>query len=91
MPNVLIRDVPQEDLERIRTAAAERGTSVQSCLREAVHAQAAYLRRRDALARTAQRLRDRPVVPAGDRDAVLSAIEDAHVERADQLADRPVR
>jgi hypothetical protein len=88
MSNVLIRDVPADDLERIRAAAAERGTSLQNYLREAVHAQAVYLRRQDALARTAQRLHGRHEVPAAERDAVLDAIEAAHTERADQLGGR---
>lgn len=89
MPNVLIRDVPPADLDQIRTAAAERGTSVQSYLRDAVRAQASYLRRQAALARTAQRLRDRPEVPIEERNAVLAAIDDAHAERAEQLSDQP--
>ncbi len=89
MPNVLIRDVPADDLDQIRSAAAERGTSLQSYLRDAVHAQAVYLRRQAALARTAERLRDRAAVPAEERDAVLDAIDDAHAERADRLSHRP--
>ena len=88
MPNVLIRNVPADDLERIRTAAAERGTSLQNYLREAVQAQALYLRRQDALERTAQRLHGRPEVAEADRDAVLDAIEAAHAERADRLGGR---
>jgi hypothetical protein len=56
MPNVLIRDVPGDDLDQIRSAAAERGISLQNYLRGAVLAQAAYLRRQEALVRTAERL-----------------------------------
>ena len=89
MPNVLIRDVPADDLDQIRSAAADRGTSLQNYLRDAVHAQAAYLRRQAALTRAAERLRDRTEVPADERRAVLDAIADAHTERADQLSDRP--
>ena len=89
MPNVLIRDVPAADLEQIRSAAAERGMSLQAYLRDAVHAQATHLRRRATLARTAERLRGRPGVPEGERRAVLDAIDDAHTERAGELADRP--
>ncbi|MGH3928725.1 MAG: hypothetical protein ACRDTF_01960, partial [Pseudonocardiaceae bacterium] len=85
MPNVLIRDVPADDLDQIRSAAAERGTSLQSYLRDAVLAQAAYLRRQEALTRTAQRLGGRPEVPADERQAVLDAIADGHSERAGQL------
>jgi hypothetical protein len=88
MPNVLIRDVPSSDLEQIRAAAAESGQSLQAYLRDAVHAQAAYLRRRRVLARTAERLQDQPAVPPAERQAVLDAIERAHAERASQLAER---
>jgi hypothetical protein len=91
MPNVLIRDVPPDDLEEIRAAAAAQGVSLQNYLREAVHAQASYLRRQEALARTAERLRGRPEVPGQDREAVLDAIDAAHAERAGQLGDRPAR
>ena len=91
MPNVLIRDVSPDDLEEIRSAATERGTSLQSYLRDAVHDQAAYLRRRTALARTAKRLRGQPAVPDQERQAVFDAIDDAHTERADQLIDPSAR
>jgi hypothetical protein len=40
--NVLIRHVSPEDLERIRGAAAQRGTTLQAYLWETVHAQAAF-------------------------------------------------
>lgn len=89
MPNVLIRDVPADDLDEIRTAAAERGRSLQSYLRDAVHAQAGYLRRQETLARAASRLEDRYEVAPEERQAVLDAIDDAHVERGNQLVDRP--
>jgi hypothetical protein len=91
MPNILIRDVPAEDLEQIRSAAKERGMSIQNYLRDAVHAQAAYLRRRTALERTANRLRARPAVPEGERQAVLDSVEQAHAQRADQLTDPSTR
>lgn len=86
---MLIRDVRPDDLERIRAAAAERGMSLQNYLREAVHAQASYLRRQDALGRTGARLRGREEVPEPERNAVLTAIATAHTERAEQLTDRP--
>jgi hypothetical protein len=89
VPNVLIRDVPADDLEQIREAATERGMSLQAYLREAVHAQAAHLRRRAALARTAERLRGKPGISEAERRAVLEAIDEAHAERAEQLSDRP--
>lgn len=89
MPNVLIRNVPADDLDEIRSAAADQGTSMQDYLRDAVQAQASYLRRQAVLARTAERLRSRPDVPAAERLAVLDAIADAYIERAEQLSARP--
>jgi hypothetical protein len=89
MPNVLIREVPADDLDRIRFEASQQGTSLQTYLRNAVHAQASYLRRQDALARIADDLSDRPAVPEEDRKAVLDAIEQAHQERAEELGARP--
>lgn len=91
MSNVLIRDVPPDDLEQIRSAATERGTSLQNYLLEAVQAQAAYLRRQDALNTVAQRLQGTPEVADEERDAVLDAIDAAHEQRAGQLSDRPSR
>lgn len=88
MSDVLIRDVPAEDLERIRAAAVARGESLQSYLRDALQAQASYLRRQDALKRAEDRLSDRPQVPEGERQAVLDAVEAAHVSRADELGGR---
>lgn len=89
MTNVLIRDVPEDDLDRIRSAAAAKGTSVQTYLRDAVHMQATYLRRQEALARTAGRLSGRAEVSAGERSAVLDAIESANADRAEELSQRP--
>lgn len=89
MSNVLIRDVPADDLEQIRAAAAKKGTSLQGFLRAAVHAQAVYLRRQEALAQISERLSGRPDVPEEERRAVLEAVEDASDERADQLSGRP--
>ena len=84
MPNVLIRDVLAEDLELIRVAASQRGVSLQRYLCDAVHAQASYLRRRAVLAKTTDRLRDRPEVPVSERLAVFDAIAKEHGERAVQ-------
>jgi hypothetical protein len=88
MPNVLIRDVPEEDLDRIRSAAAEEGVSMQSYLREALHVHASGQRRREALSRMAERLHGLPPVPEEDRQAVLDAMDEAVKERAEELADR---
>lgn len=85
---MLIRDVPSSDLDQIRAAAAAQGTSLQSYLRETVHAQATYLRRQEALARTARRLQHRNAVPEEAREAVLDAVDAAHNERTDELTDQ---
>lgn len=89
MSNVLIRDVLPDDLDQIRSAAAEQGASLQSYLRDAVHAQAMYLRRQTAIARTAERLHGGSQVPESERSAVLALVDQAHHERADQLSTRP--
>jgi len=91
MPNVLIRDVPPDDLEELRSAATEHGMSLQSYLLDAVHTQAAYLRRRAALRRTAERLAGRPAVSDEQRQGVLDALDAAHAARADQLIDPSTR
>lgn len=88
MTNVLIRDVPDDDLDQIRSAAAERGMSVQTYLREAIRDQAAQVRRRAALARSAERLHGTSAVPEDERQAALDAVDEAHAERAEQLTDR---
>ena len=82
---MLIRDVPDDDLDQIRAAAAETGTSLQGYLRDAVRAQAAYLRRQATLTRTTQRLESRAEVPAEERRAVLDAIDASHRERGERL------
>lgn len=91
MPNVLIRDVPPDDLEELRSAAAQHGVSLQSYLLDAMHTQAAYLRRQAALRRTAERLAGRPAVSDEEREAVLGAVDEAHAERASQLSDPAAR
>jgi len=87
--DVLVRNVPDDDLDLIRSAAADQGVSLQHYLRDALRAQASYLRRRAALARTADRLHGTAEVPADERAAVLEAIAPAHEQRADQLSGRP--
>ena len=86
MPNILIRDVPSDDLELIRAAATENRQSLQAYLCDALRMQAAHLRRRAALAQVADRLRGGAAVPDSERDAVLDAIDQAHDERASGLA-----
>lgn len=89
MPNVLIRDVPPDDLGQLRAMAAERGTSLQTYLRGVLHAQAVYLRRQAAIVHISERLRGLPEVPDGERRAVLAAVDRVHDERAEQLSGRP--
>lgn len=89
MSNVLIRDVLPDDLDQIRSAAAQQGASLQSYLRDTVHAQAMYLRRQAAIARTAERLSGGSQVPESERDAVLALVDQADDDRADQLSNRP--
>jgi hypothetical protein len=91
MSNVLLRGVSPEDLEQIKKAAAQRGATLQAYLWETVHAQAAYLRRQDALARTAQRLHGRPAVSDEAREAVLGAIAATNDERGSWVSQRPAR
>lgn len=85
MPNVLLRDVPDDVLEELKAAAGSRGQSLQAYLLDTVHAQVTYLRRQAALRRAADRLSGRPAVSEEARQAVLDAIEQAHTERAAQL------
>lgn len=86
MPNVLIRDVPADDLAQMRSAAAARGVSLQAYLLAAMHAQAAHLRRQETLNRVAARLADQPAVTEHDRTAVLDAMDDALADRGAQLS-----
>lgn len=103
MSNVLIRDVAPDDLKRIKAAAAENGTSLQAYLSETLRAQAAFLRRRDALDAIAERLEVRDPVPESARAAVLDKFDAAaleiriegtpwdDVQRAHQLAQGSLR
>ena len=59
--------------------------SLQAYLLEAVHTQATHLRRREALTRTAARLRHQRAVDEQDCQAVLEAIDDAHAGRGARL------
>jgi hypothetical protein len=91
MTSVLIRDVPDLQLERIRLAAAQEGSSLQNYLARLIELHSAYLARRDALDDTARRLKGQAVVPEAERQAVLDAIDADHDQRAEDLADRLAR
>jgi hypothetical protein len=86
VPSLLVRDVPEGDLEVLRAAAAANGRSLQAYMLDAVHAQAVHARRQDALKRASARLEGEPPVSDAARQAVLDAIEAAHGERAGELA-----
>ena len=88
MTDVLIRNVAPEDMQVIREAAAERGISVQAYLHEGLHAQAMYVRRQNALARTKQRLEKFPEVAESERAAALEATAAENERRAQELGDR---
>lgn len=75
MSNVLIRDVPGDDLDELRAEAAAQGVSLQSYLLSTLQAQARHLRRREALSRVEQRLRGRSGVPESERAAVLDEVD----------------
>lgn len=85
MSDVLIRDVPADDLERLRDAAAEHGESMQSYLLDALRAQATYERRQDVLAELTEQHRGKSPVPESERSAVLDAIAEAHERRSAEL------
>lgn len=87
MANILIRDVPDDDLEQIRSAAAAQGTSVQRLLLGAVQAQATHLRRRAAITAIEDRLQGQAPVPEEERAAVLDAIDAEQDARARQLSE----
>lgn len=91
MPDVLIRDVPEAELAELKAAAADRSVSLQTYLRDAVHAQAGYLRRQAALTAASERLSGQPAVEPGERQAVLDAIDAAHAERGEQVSGEHAR
>jgi hypothetical protein len=84
--SLLIRDVPDGDLQVLRAAAAARGQSLQAYMLGAVHDRALYARRQEALGDISRRLEGQPLIPAPEREAVLDAVDAAHDERADDLA-----
>ncbi len=85
MSDVLIRGVPSDDLDLIRSTAAGMGVSLQSYLRSAVQAQATYLRRQQTLDGLSEKLSGKPSVDERDRTAVLDALASDHADRAEDL------
>jgi len=89
--NVLIRDLPDGDLDELKVAAAARNMSLQGYLLETIRAQADHIRRHAALDRTTRRFHGRPTVTDEDRKAVLDAVDAAHADRAVQLGGDPAQ
>ena len=88
MPNVLIRDVPDAELEELKAAAAARKMSLQSYLLQALHSQVAYARRQAALAEVEENVARMSAVPESERAAVLEEMKDAVERRGEDLVDR---
>lgn len=86
MTDVLIRNVPDVDMERIRAQAAEEHSSLQAYLTRLLQAHGDYLRRKDALAATRRRLAGLSAISSEDRAAVFAAMDDASEDRAGRLA-----
>lgn len=88
MTSVLIRDVADVDLGRLRAQAAAEGSSLQNYLARLIETHSAYLARRAALEVTARRLKGQAPVSEEERDAMLAGIDAELEARARQLADR---
>jgi hypothetical protein len=88
MTSVLIRDVPEPDLERIRAEAAREGSSLQSYLARLIEMHVAYLTRREAIAATERRLAGAPALTDEDRAAVRTAMDEALDGLGSRHADR---
>lgn len=86
MPHVLVRNVPDADLDVVRAAAAERGESMQEYLLATLLQRAAYLRRQEGLLRAADRLHGREGVPDEARAAALGAFDEEIERRGSALA-----
>ena len=86
MTSVLIRDVPDDELEVLRAAAAASGKSLQAYLLETLHARTLHARREVVLRDISERLQCQPPVPESSRQAVLDAIGEAHEGRTAELS-----
>lgn len=77
MTDVLLRDVPEDELAELKTAAEAAGQSLQGYLRaDVVHAHVVYLRRVNAVAASARRLAGRRPLPDASRQAAWDAAAD---------------
>jgi hypothetical protein len=88
MSNVLIRDVPDAELEELKAAAAASKMSLQSYLLDALHAQVAYARRQATLTEIAEQVAPMPAVPESERKAVLDEMKAAVEGSGADLIDR---
>ncbi len=70
MTSVLLRNLPDDEIATIKAAAAAAGVSMQSYLREAVHAQAEYFLRQEALRKISDSVRG-STIPEADREAIF--------------------
>ncbi len=86
MPSVLIRDVPDEELEVLRAEAAARGQSLQAYLLAALHDRTRHARRQATLRRLEERLEGGGVVGEDARRAVLAAMTAGEDDRGAGLA-----
>lgn len=77
MGNVLIRDVPENDMQVIKDAAARDGRSVQAYLLATLCDRAAYERRQAALRALDEHLAGETPLTDKDRDAVDAAVSKA--------------
>lgn len=77
MSDVLLRDVPDDELAELKAAANAAGQSLQRYMRaNVVHAHVVYLRRLGALAAAEQRLAGRRPLPDDVREAAWDAAAD---------------
>ncbi len=77
MSNVLLRDVPEDELTDLKAAAEAVGQSLQAYLRaHVIHAHVVYLRRLRAIAATEHRLTGRRPLPDSSREAAWDAAAD---------------
>jgi hypothetical protein len=74
--DVLIRDVPADDLADLRAAAAAADQSLQGYLRVVMQAQADYVRRQRSLAAVEQRLAGRQPLHEGELHAAIDDLDD---------------
>ncbi|MFD3705909.1 antitoxin [Nocardia sp. NPDC058658] len=79
MATIQIRDLPDEDAEVFRQRAEAAGMSLQAYMRRELIAAARRRSKTEAMAAIREAL-ERDPNPGGDRDSILSALEDARGE-----------